>query len=633
MENSMKIVVIAVLVLAAIAGILYFGGYFGAPETATNITNGTACNAPYIVSGAGCCLDQNSNSICDANETIQNQTGTNETANITANQTASNATVFQNQTGANGTIIANATASGNRSRITHQPLIKCTKPYIKSGKVCCLDLSNDSVCDENEKCESPAILYNGVCCLDTNNDQVCDTPCDTPNIISNGICCPDLNNDSACDANATCEAPFIISNGTCCLDQNNDSVCDTPCDTPNIYFNGTCCLDLNNDSVCDINATCERPNILFNGTCCLDLNNDSVCDINATCERPNILFNGTCCLDVNNDSRCDTNLTCEKPNILFNGTCCKDLNNDSRCDMNVTSNATFVDVHAHITPDNMPLDDVLKLMKMEGIDKMVIMEPPATGSDDASEEYGIPEASEEYPDNFISLYGGEAKAMLESEADSKDISEEDSHAFGKLLEDAMETKKYRGFGEIGLRHFGHGDNEEGYDLTIPCDHPLMLIMSDIAAKYKVPIDVHMEATDETIAGLAKLLDYNENTTIIWDHAGWSNTGKATPEVLGKLMKDHPNLYSSIKLRKPETEEMAAVSILDQNGTIKKDWLKLFTDYPDRFMIGTDIKFGFGDDSNNTQLIEMHRDFLGQLPQEIAKKIGTENGGAVFGKKK
>jgi predicted TIM-barrel fold metal-dependent hydrolase len=368
----------------------------------------------------------------------------------------------------------------------------------------------------------------------------------------------------------------------------------------------------------------------------LDQNNDSVCDTNITCESPDILFNGTCCKDLNNDSVCDTNETCETPFVLFNGTCCPDINNDSRCDsdMNVTANATFVDAHAHIMPGKYPMsqENILDLMKMEGIDRMVIMEPPATGPDDASEEYGIPAASDEYPDKFISLYGGEAKAVLEENAESEEISEEDMQAFGKLLEDAMETKKYRGFGEIGLRHFGHGDYEGG-DLTIPGDHPFMLIMSDVAAKYKVPIDVHMEADNGTIAGLIKLLDNNENATIIWSHAGWSNTGEATPEVMGRLMKDHPNLYSSIKLRKPESDEMAAASILSQNGTIKKEWLKLFTDYPDRFMIGTDIKLGFGEESNYTQIIGMHRDFLGHLPQDIAKKIGTENAAKVFGAKK
>lgn len=48
---------------------------------------------------------------------------------------------------------------------------------------------------------------------------------------------------------------------------------------------------------------------------------------------------------------------------------------------------------------------------------MVIMKVPADVGETQA-VYGIPDASEQYPDRFIALYGGEAIIMLESVATS-----------------------------------------------------------------------------------------------------------------------------------------------------------------------------------------------------------------------
>ena len=450
-----------------------------------------------------------------------------------------------------------------------------------------------------------------------------------------------------------CEYPYVMIGSSCCVDFNSNDFCDvgepkvqphhsSSCSSPYSRVNGTCCVDQNGNNICDSNeippppnVTCESPYIHFGTGCCLDQDNDSACDSNeTTCESPYARIGSRCCIDANNNNICDdneTNQTCNPPLIPFNGTCCPDANNDSVCDGNRSFNGTFADIHAHISSE-VQLGQAIEMMDRLHVAKMVIMEPPATTSQDASSEYHIPDAAEQYPDRFIVLYGGEAKAMLEANADNQELGEEDTRAFADLLDSAMETKKYRGFGEIGLLHFGHGEGEEGGDLLIPGNHPWMFIMSDMAAKYKVPIDIHMEATNDSIKGFEELLDHNQSAKIIWDHAGWSNTGMATPQVLGKMMHDHPNLYASIKVRKPKTGEMAAASIMYENGTIKEGWLKLFTDYPDRFMIGSDVKLGFGDDNNASEIFEAHQRLLEQLPEDIVKKIGTENSQEVFGRK-
>jgi len=142
----------------------------------------------------------------------------------------------------------------------------------------------------------------------------------------------------------------------------------------------------------------------------------------------------------------------------------------------------YIDVHTHISPTGMSLEQIIANMDSEGIDKMIIMKVPAN-TNDTQAQYGIPDATQQYPDRFIALYGGEAITMLESAATSGNYAKADEKKFASLLESEMASGKYKGFGEIGLRHFIPKQESNATDLTIPGDHPWMFIMSDIAAKY------------------------------------------------------------------------------------------------------------------------------------------------------
>ena len=285
----------------------------------------------------------------------------------------------------------------------------------------------------------------------------------------------------------------------------------------------------------------------------------------------------------------------------------------------------YIDVHTHISPSGMTVEQIIANMDAEGIDKMVIMSVPA-GLNDTQEQYGIPAAAEQYPNRFISLYGGEAITMLEAAATSGHYTQADEKKFTSLLEKEMGSGKYRGIGEIGLRHFIPEKESDAIDLTIPGDHPWMFIMSDIAAKYNVPIDVHMEASAETIRGLESLLAYNINTIIIWDHAGWANTELPTPQLIGQLMEKYPNLYSSIKIRKDKDTPLS-VSIFNSDKQITPEWMSLFKAYPDRFMIGSDIKAGIREDEFT--YVKDHLKLLSQLPSDILKQIERENAIRIF----
>ena len=273
----------------------------------------------------------------------------------------------------------------------------------------------------------------------------------------------------------------------------------------------------------------------------------------------------------------------------------------------------------------MPLEEIVQNMDREGIDTMVVMmTPTAIAQGMPPTDSGIPDAAEQYPGRFISLYGGEAITLLDAVVARGSFTKAEQKQYVALLEEAMQSGKYSGFGEIALRHVLPDPGDGGADVTVPGDHPWMLIMSDIAAKYDVPIDVHMdiEAGENGIAGLETLLEHNRETKIVWSHTAWSRTDyQSFPvEELRRLLETHPNLYSSIKAQ-------TGTAFMDQNKKIKPEWMALFRDYSGRFMMGSDIKPGLVE--NEFRFVERHRRFLEQLPPEIVKAFERDNAMEVF----
>jgi len=70
-----------------------------------------------------------------------------------------------------------------------------------------------------------------------------------------------------------------------------------------------------------------------------------------------------------------------------------------------------------------------------------------------------------------------------------------------------------------------------------------------------------------------------------------------------------------------------VNILNTAKTITPEWMALFKEYPDRFMIGSDIKAGIRADEFS--YVKDHLKVLDQLPSEILKKIERDNAIAIF----
>ncbi|RMG01590.1 MAG: hypothetical protein D6726_09235 [Nitrospirae bacterium] len=320
----------------------------------------------------------------------------------------------------------------------------------------------------------------------------------------------------------------------------------------------------------------------------------------------------------------------------------------------------YIDVHNHIIGRFKVENGIIKtdytgsaksavdMMNRLGIKEMIIMPPPFTPEHpNRFDFYDCAIIKKEFPERFAFLGGGGTLNILIQEAVSRGAVTEDMKKRFKSTAIEILSKGAVGFGEFAVEHLSLGPNHPY--LSAPPDHPLFLLLADIAAEYDVPIDIHMEViTHEmplpehlrtahnpssltpNIEGFEKLLTHNRKAKIIWSHLGWDNTGNRTLRLTEYLLEKHPNLYMSIKISPRDC--------LHQNCPvkpavgIKQEWIKLMKRFPDRFMIGSD-QFYLSPRSPLLRIgppsaIPTSR-FFKHLPPDLKRKIGYENALRVF----
>ena len=206
------------------------------------------------------------------------------------------------------------------------------------------------------------------------------------------------------------------------------------------------------------------------------------------------------------------------------------------------------------------------------------------------------------------------------------------------------------FGEMAALHFSFSKTHSFEQA--PADHPLLLLLSDIAAEHGLPIDFHMEAVLEdqplppallerspnnpsmiksTIPGFERLLNHNLSTNIVWQHIGWDNTGHMTTDLVRRLLKSHSNLFCALKfVRKNHEPFQLGEALMDEDMKIRPKWLELISEFPDRFMVGADefVSAPGGWSAGPPSFVDTWA-ILNQLPEELRNKVGCENAARVY----
>jgi predicted TIM-barrel fold metal-dependent hydrolase len=202
-----------------------------------------------------------------------------------------------------------------------------------------------------------------------------------------------------------------------------------------------------------------------------------------------------------------------------------------------------------------------------------------------------------------------------------------------------------GFGELTASHRPSASTPS-FQLVAP-DHRFFLLLADIAAAHGMPITLHMEAVPETmalpaswkirgldapaelpanIAAFERLLEHNRGARIVWAHGGWDNTGFRTPELCRRLLAANPNLYMELKID-PRNPGLNSPLSGGSSGTLKPEWLRLFRDFPDRFVLGSDQHYPMP--AGETQRWEGVVALFNELPEELQRKFGVENAERIY----
>ncbi len=138
-----------------------------------------------------------------------------------------------------------------------------------------------------------------------------------------------------------------------------------------------------------------------------------------------------------------------------------------------------------------------------------------------------------------------------------------------------------------------------------------------------------------IAAFERLLAHNRRANIIWVHLGWDNTEKRTFALTRTLLAENPNLYMSIRIASGMQERKVAKPTfpLDEKGRLKDQWLTLFQEFPDRFLIGSDEIIKPSNNHPSAGSIRSTVSMLKQLPEKLRRQIGYENAYRIYKLKK
>ena len=158
----------------------------------------------------------------------------------------------------------------------------------------------------------------------------------------------------------------------------------------------------------------------------------------------------------------------------------------------------YIDTHAHFDEKHpeAAVQAVLRAATNENATKIYLQIPPFSFTDaDRFDAEVILPAAKKYPEKIGVLGGGGRLNSMIMDAASTGKAGPDMQK--KFRESAEELTREggSGFGEMAAEHFV---GSTGYEYAPP-DHPLYLLLADIAAEHGVPIDIHMEVVPHAMA--------------------------------------------------------------------------------------------------------------------------------------
>jgi predicted TIM-barrel fold metal-dependent hydrolase len=164
------------------------------------------------------------------------------------------------------------------------------------------------------------------------------------------------------------------------------------------------------------------------------------------------------------------------------------------------------------------------------------------------------------------------------------------------LEERISRYRYVGIGEFHLY---------GADADLPVPRRMV----QLAKKHNLFLHAHSD-----VDAVERLFKQWPQARILWAHAGFER-----PERVAEMLKKHKNLWADLAFRTDH----------GSGGKVDPAWRATFLQFPDRFMVGTDSYT-----PERWHYVQGHADWsrqwLADLPRDVAEKIAWKNGEAIFG---
>jgi hypothetical protein len=164
-----------------------------------------------------------------------------------------------------------------------------------------------------------------------------------------------------------------------------------------------------------------------------------------------------------------------------------------------------------------------------------------------------------------------------------------------FLEERLRTSRYAAIGEFHLY---------GADADLPVPKRMVAL----AKQHELVLHAHSD-----VDALERLFRQDPAARILWAHSGFER-----PDAVREMLHKHKNLWCDLAFR---TEHGAG-------GKVPAEWRALFTEFPDRFMVGTDTFT-----PERWYYIVEHanwsRVWLADLPPALAERIAWRNAETLF----
>ena len=298
---------------------------------------------------------------------------------------------------------------------------------------------------------------------------------------------------------------------------------------------------------------------------------------------------------------------------------------------------------------------LISRMDGRGVAKGLVVVVPSHRSTPEEDYKSMRDAVRRHPGRLFLIGGGARLGALIQKIEPRHVTAAVRRDFQRIAEEILADGAVA-FGEMISYHLCMTEKHSFQEAA--ADHPLFLLLADMAARHDVPIDLHMEAVERsvfmpknllsacsknprtltpTVPALERLLRHNRKARIVWQHIGWDNASQMTPDLIGRLLSRHANLYLALRLE-DRTNQVGNGGpmpnrIAHAGGRVTAEWRAIMDAFPDRLMIGSDEFFGPQKEENKRSAsFDGTWSILNHLPPDMARRIGRENAARVYGLK-